>query len=111
MTPQGGISFILKGLGGSASDQFITKHSGFLCNVLSGDIILADRGFLIEESFGVRGASLSFTKGKDLLAAGETEKTGNIANVRIHVERVIGSVRQRKCNSSFTKRLFSAKAR
>ena len=98
VTPQGVISFISKGWGGRVSDQFITEHSGFLNNVLSGDIILADRGFLIEESLGARGASLqipAFTKGKDQLTASEIEKTRNIANVRIHVERVIGSVRQR----------------
>ena len=60
MTPQGVaiVSFISKGWGGCASDQFITEHSGFLRQVLSGDIILADRGFLIEESLGARGASL-----------------------------------------------------
>ena len=98
VTPQGVVSFISKGWGGRASDQFITEHSGFLRHVLSGDIILADRGFVIEESLGARGASLSipaFTKGKDQLTASEIEKTRNIANVRIHVERVIGSVRQR----------------
>ena len=98
VTPQGVISFISKGWGGRVSDQFITEHSGFLNNVLSRDIILADRGFLIEESLGARGASLqipAFTKGKDQLTASEIEKTRNIANVRIHVERVIGSVRQR----------------
>ena len=98
VTPQGVVSFISKGWGGRASNQYITEHSGFLRHVLSGDIILADRGFLIEESLGACGASLSipaFTKGKDQLTASEIEKTRNIANVRIHVERVIGSVRQR----------------
>ena len=94
----GVVSFISKGWGGRASDQFITEHSGFLRHVLLGDTILADRGFLIEESLGARGASLSipaFTKGRDQLTASEIEKTRNIANVRIHVERVIGSVKQR----------------
>ena len=69
--------------------QYTTDHSGFLCHILCGDIILADRGFLIEESLGARGASLcipAFTKGKVQLAADEIERTRNIANVRIHVE-------------------------
>ena len=68
-----------------ASDQlvasYITDHSGFLHHVLSGDIILADRGFLIEEFLGARGAYLcipAFTKGKDQLTANKIEKTRNI---------------------------------
>jgi len=37
----------------------------------------------------------AFTKGKQQLSALEVENTRTIANVRIHVKRVIGSVRQR----------------
>lgn len=98
ITPQGVISFISNGWGGRASDQYITENCGFLRHIYHGDVILADRGFLIEEAIGARGASLcvpAFTKGKDQLSAAEVEKTRNIANVRIHVERIIGCVRQR----------------
>ena len=98
ITPQGVISFISNGWGGRTSDQYITENCGFLRHIYHGDVILADRGFLIEEAIGARGASLcipAFTKGKDQLSAAEVEKTRNIANVRIHVERIIGCVRQR----------------
>ena len=37
----------------------------------------------------------SFTKGKNQLTALEVEETRTVANVRIHVERVIGAIRQR----------------
>ena len=94
ISPQGVITFISKGWGGRTSD----KHSGFLTNLQHGDVILADRGFNAAECLGSVGASLhipSFTRGKAQLSPSEVEKTRSIANVRIHVERVIGAVRQR----------------
>ena len=60
--------------------------------------MLADRGFNVADWLGAVHATLhipSFMKGKDQLTAFEVEQTRNIANVRIHVERVIGCVRQR----------------
>ena len=98
VTPHGAISFISKGWGGRTSDKYITEHSGYLNNLLPGDIILADRGFDVADSVALMGATLdipAFTKGREQLSAGEIENTRKIANVRIHVERVIGAVRQR----------------
>ena len=60
--------------------------------------MLADRGFDIHDSCGLYCASLkipSFTKGKPQLSPVDIETTRSLANVRIHVERVIGSVRQK----------------
>ena len=92
------VLFISKGWGGRTSDKYITEHSGYLNNLLPGDIILADRGFDVADSVALMGATLdipAFTKGREQLSAGEIENTRKIANVRIHVERVIGAVRQR----------------
>ena len=64
----------------------------------SGDLVMADRGFTIHESVWFHQAELSipaFTKGKDQLDPIDLEKTRGIANVRIHVERVIGLLRQK----------------
>jgi hypothetical protein len=60
--------------------------------------VLADRGFYIADSLGLFQASLkspAFTRGKSQLSATEVEETRRIANVRIHVERVIGLVRRK----------------
>ena len=98
ITPQGVISFVSDSWGGRVSDKHLTENSEILRKLLPGDILLADRGFDIGESVGMMQASLhipAFTKGKKQLSALEVEETRTIANVRIHVERVIGCVRQR----------------
>lgn len=59
---------------------------------------MADHGFDIKDSCGLYCARLknpSFTRGKPQLSPVEIETKRSIANVRIHVERVIGSVRQK----------------
>ena len=58
---------------------------------------MADRGFNISEVLGTYGAELaipSFTRGKKQLNPEDFELTRRIANVRIHVERVIASTKQ-----------------
>lgn len=98
ITPQGVVCFVSKAWGGRVSDKFLTEHCGILTNIIPGDIVLADRGFDIAESLGTVQARLNipaYTKGKDQLSALEVEETRTIANVRIHVERVIGNVKQK----------------
>lgn len=98
IAPQGVVTFVSEPWGGRVSDKHLTEQCGVLNNLLPGDIVLADRGFDITESVGVMQAKLhipAFTKGKDQLSAIEVEETRTIANVRIHVERVIGNVRQK----------------
>ena len=60
-----------------------------LKNVRPGDSAMADRGFTIEENLSLYQAKLAipaFTKGKSQ----SDPVSRGIANVRIHVERVIG---------------------
>ena len=57
-------------------------------------VILADRKFTIEEELAAYGATLTiphFTRGKSQISAKEVPK--KISNVRIHVERVIGRLK------------------
>ncbi|XP_060592044.1 uncharacterized protein LOC132746808 [Ruditapes philippinarum] len=98
ITPQGSVSYISDGWGGRVSDKHITENSGFLSKLLPGDLVLADRGFDVKESVGSVCAEVkipAFTKGKDQLSALDIESTRKLAHCRIHVERVIGSVRQK----------------
>ncbi|KXJ08400.1 hypothetical protein AC249_AIPGENE15541 [Exaiptasia diaphana] len=67
-------------------------------SVEPGDLVMADRGFTIEESLALHQARLAipvFTKGKNQFDPHSVEKTRGIANVRIHVEQVIGLLRQK----------------
>ena len=94
ITPQGSVSYISDSWEGRASDKYLMEHCGILNNLLLGDIC----GFDIAESVGMYQAKLhipAFTKGKTQLSALEIEETQSIANIRIHVERVIRTVRQK----------------
>ena len=76
----------------------MTENRGILEKLHPGDVILADRGFDISDTVGLYCAQISipaFTKGKKQLTGIEVEQTRRIANVRIHVERVIGNIRKK----------------
>ena len=83
ITPQGSVAFISKGWGGRASDVHITENCGVLQKLLPGDIVLADRGFTVQEAAGLYCAEV------------EVDTARRLSRVRIHVERVIRLVRQK----------------
>ena len=98
IAPQGVITFISKGWGGRVSDQHLTENSGLLDLLLPGDQILADRGFNIQEAAGLHCAEVKlppFTKGKKQLDKIDVDFARQLSRVRIHVERVIGFLRQK----------------
>ena len=62
------------------------------------DVIIADRGFDIAADIALHGGKLeipSFTKGKKQLSQKEVETSQKISKVRIHVERVIGLLKNK----------------
>ena len=72
-------------------------NSGLLTLLEPGDVVLADRGFDIADDIALHGAKLeipSFTRGKKQLAMEEVEFS-RLSKVRIHVERVIGLLKNK----------------
>ena len=68
ITPQGSVAYISKGWGGRVSDVHLTENCGLLQKLSPGDMILADRGFTIQDSAGMYCAEVRippFTKGKN----------------------------------------------
>ena len=100
-SPLGAITYISKAWGGRVSDVELVRRCGFIHDKfhMPGDQLLADRGFTLKEDFATAcSADLiipAFTKGKSQLSAEEVEKSRQLASVRIHIERVIGVMRNK----------------
>ena len=80
------------------SDKRLTQESSFLNYLDPGDVVLADRGFTVAEDIAIHGARLEippFTRGKDQLSQREVELAKQLSQVRIHVERVIGLLKNK----------------
>ncbi|XP_064479028.1 uncharacterized protein LOC135392238 [Ornithodoros turicata] len=75
----------------------ITKDSGFIDLVEVGDLIVADKGFPgINSHLGQKGALLvmpPFSSGNAQFTTNEMDTTYYIAQVRVHVERVIQRIK------------------
>ena len=60
-------------------------------------MVMADRGFTIEEELASRSATLkipAFTKNKKQMPAKDVHNSHKISNVHIHMERVIGRIKK-----------------
>ena len=53
ITPQGSVCFVSKAWGGRTSDKYLTEHCGMLKNLRPGDLVMANRGFTIEENLSL----------------------------------------------------------
>lgn len=98
ITPQGLFEFISKGYGGRANDMLVTTNCGFLDILEPNDLVLADKGFNMQDVFKMRCVNLeipAFVCKKQQLHPLDVEATRKIANVRIHVERCIGLLRRK----------------
>ena len=88
VAPNGVLTYISNLYPGSISDKEIVQQSGFLQHFVPGDLILADKGFLIQDIVP-KGVSVNIPPflehGK--FTESEAKLTKSIARCRIHVER------------------------
>ena len=98
ITPSGAIPFVSKLHGGSISDRELFERSGLLGLLEPGDSIMADRGFTKAALLDTKGVNLNIPTIKvgDQLSDTELITTRRIAALRIHVERVIGRIKNYK---------------
>jgi hypothetical protein len=97
ISPAGCVTFVSSLYAGSISDQNITRQCGLIPLLESGDSVMADKGFLIENLVAQRGAKLNippFLTKRDQFSKEEVEETQEIARLRIHVERAIRRVKE-----------------
>ncbi|XP_069125298.1 uncharacterized protein [Argopecten irradians] len=96
ITPSGVISFVSEGWGGRVSDRQITIHSGILNLLQENDSVMADKGFTIRDLLEEKKCHLNIPPFRGTAAQFSTEEvfeTQEIAELRIHVERSIGRVK------------------
>jgi len=90
ITPEGLISYFSKSYGDRVSDTVIFQQSDLIKLLESGDAVMTDRGFLIEELCARNNWKLirpPFMKDKKQLSKNEAILTSKIAKARVHVER------------------------
>lgn len=96
VAPSGVLTFASELFTGSMSDRECVIKSGFLdLDFEPGDSIMADKGFRIEDLVQEKGVTLNippFLKAGKFTAK-ETQKTQEIAALRIHVERKIQRIK------------------
>ena len=99
ISPSGGVSFLSDTYEGSISDKQIVIRSGLVNLLQPGDLVIADRGFLIKDILQEHKVDLNippFLGKRDRLTAQEEIQTKRIARVRIHVERAIERMKKFK---------------
>lgn len=97
IAPSGLVTFVSSLYAGSISDKHITMVSGILDLLDSGDQVMADKGFLIQDLLDKKECTLvipNFLAHKGQFTRVETEQNAKIANLRVHVERAIRRFRE-----------------
>ena len=96
ISPIAHINFVSNLYTGSISDKEVIRQSAFLDKLEPGDVIMADKGFNVQDLFALREVKLMAPPimRKGVASSEASTMTRRIASARIHVERVI---RKLKC--------------
>ena len=97
ITPSGAISFVSQAYEGSIADRELVEFSGLLDKLEAGDELMADKGFLIQDlltPIGVRLNVPPLLNSKRQMPADDVLLTKKIAQLRVHVERAIGRIKE-----------------
>lgn len=97
IAPHGVLSFVSNLYTGSMSDVELTKLSGLIDLLESGDSIMADKGFVLNKVLDGTGISINtppFLMSQGQFTKQEVEQTQIIAKLRIHVEKHIRRVKE-----------------
>ncbi|XP_063366807.1 uncharacterized protein LOC134655286 [Cydia amplana] len=92
-TPGGLLSYCSQAYAGSISDRQTVERSGLVSKCESGDSVLADRGFTVQDMFADKNITVkipTFLKGKSQLPGLTIIKDRQLASKRVHIERIIG---------------------
>ena len=92
---QGSPTFVSEAYTGRCSDKKITNDCGILNLLESGDSVITDRGFDIEDGLppGVKLHIPPFLRGNSQLELSHELKTRRISSVGLHVERAIARIK------------------
>ena len=99
VAPNGAIVYVSDAFEGCISDKEIVLQSDFLDHLEPGDVVMADRGFLIEDLLNERQVKLikpPFLGSRHRFTPQEEALTKDIAKHRIHVERSIERMKKFK---------------
>eukprot|EP00117_Sycon_ciliatum_P015780 scpid88479/ scgid15497/ Putative nuclease HARBI1; Harbinger transposase-derived nuclease len=95
IAPHGAVLFASKLYVGRQTDKAIVQHSGLVSKLESGDVVMADRGFLIGDLLpdGVSLVTPSFMEDRPQLPLPEEAASRKLSSCRIHVERIIRRIK------------------
>ena len=98
-TKSGSVSYISEAYGGACSDRFITESSGVVNKFTPNFSVLFDKGFNVQDLFLSRQVKCClppFVRQKRQFTRSEVYHGKRIARARIHIERVMGRLKEFK---------------